>query len=282
MQSKVSDAYDIRILFREARLGLLTTVDPRDVNSARDDSGRPLLSVAAMDGHRGVCELLIRNGAHLETKCNRGMTALGYAASYSTSEMCEFLLHKGSKVENVDFEGNNCILQVASCGGSLKNLILLCKHAPALVNSRNDSGKTALMLLAERGYANSVHELATRFGVIIDATTPSGLTALHLAVMNGHELTCSVLLELGASAHIRGGVGNLKAHEIAEQNGRRDLAAKIRAKDLDLVVERLRQGAEPDLESGLKSDDGPGPGPGPGPGLGFGLGLAERLSCIIM
>jgi len=90
------------------------------------------------------------------------------------------------------------LLQAAQSGDlqQVKEALLL-KKDDATVNTRDDSGQTALHFAADRGYSDIVVELLNA-GADPNATDLEGIGVLQAAVIAGHAKVASILLERGA------------------------------------------------------------------------------------
>ena len=74
--------------------------------SARDRSGRTLLSDAVVRGQANIVRLLVARGADVNAVDEVGMSALHYAATEESCELCEILLANGCYVDAQDMWGN--------------------------------------------------------------------------------------------------------------------------------------------------------------------------------
>ena len=90
------------------------------------------------------------------------------------------------------------LLQAAQSGDlqQVKEALLL-KRDESTVNTRDDSGQTALHFAADRGYSDIVVELLNA-GADPNATDLEGIGVLQAAVIAGHAKVASILLERGA------------------------------------------------------------------------------------
>jgi len=68
-----------------------------DVNGIKDDSLKTALHRAVINVHKGVAELFIDKGAHINAKDNQGRTPLWYAQDKGHTEIVELLRKHGAK-----------------------------------------------------------------------------------------------------------------------------------------------------------------------------------------
>ena len=93
--------------------------------------------------------------------------------------------------------------------------LLLSKGAD--VDSRLDTGQTALLLASEKGQIATV-EVLLRHGADMHGNNNEGFSALLLASYHGHTTIVRMLLDAGADIHFRVGSGHSALH-VAAQNG---------------------------------------------------------------
>ena len=68
-------------------------------DEARDDSGRTLLALAAMDGDFDIFEILLAAGADPESKANDGRVVLHFAAEGGSLDVVEALIEAGVELD---------------------------------------------------------------------------------------------------------------------------------------------------------------------------------------
>ncbi len=113
-----------------------------DVNT-KDNDGRTVLMFASINGHKDIAQILIDKGADVNATTNDGYTALMNASEFGHKDIVEMLIAKGADVNTKDNDGQT-VLMFASINGH-KDIaqILIAKGAD--VNTTNNDGKTALM-----------------------------------------------------------------------------------------------------------------------------------------
>ena len=94
----------------------------------RDSYGFTLLHWAAMCGHTQSVKLLIEAGVDVNAVCNRGRSALMWAAGSAASlDVCKVLIEEGVDVHIVDQRGETALIRALSvapvCGATI-NLLL--------------------------------------------------------------------------------------------------------------------------------------------------------------
>ncbi len=156
---------------------------------------KPLLFLA-IEGrspvHEEIVELLLANGASVQTKGPWGMTALHWAAWRGYAERTEQLLKHYAQVEVTDDFGRTPLL-VAHADAAQK---LLAAHANWIALDKR--GNNSLHYAAE----DSPHHLEILFRAgfnVVDARNNSGLTPLHFATLAGKTECARWLLDHGAN-----------------------------------------------------------------------------------
>src|SRR5712691_12582758 len=94
-----------------------------------DDDGRTGLQIAAVNGNLQIAAILIKAGAHLDTRDKLGNAALHYATDRNHVEMAQLLLDVGAVVDPENKNGMTPLMIAASRGNILIVQALLAKGA---------------------------------------------------------------------------------------------------------------------------------------------------------
>ena len=170
--------------------------------NAQDNLGNIALMHAIQetltDEHVETVQLLLKNGANVNHKNQRGLTPLMKAAKLSNGDaanIMQHLLDRGAVVGARDNEGRTAFMH-AFKGGSNRSREFLLDNRVAL-ETKDDLGDTALIIAA--GYSNeSAVEFLLDRGADIEARDKFGLTPLIKAVKCGYDDTVNLLLDRGA------------------------------------------------------------------------------------
>ena len=108
---------------------------------------------AALEGRTETVKALLRKGADVNAKDDSGRTALMFAVINLHGQTVKVLLEHGADVNARDDDGATPLMLAASCGDPEIVQTLLSRGAD-LNGSFVQTGKTALMLAEEHGYAN--------------------------------------------------------------------------------------------------------------------------------
>jgi uncharacterized protein len=161
------------------------------------------------------------------------------------------LLHRNPWRRDVDIffaaaeEGNTQILDQ-----------YISRFSMRIVDKRNDSGNTALMVAAWNNRVMAVPRLLEG-GAAIDAVNGSGYTALMWVAQTGYNEAVLLLLEKGASVDATDAGGHT-ALAIAEKHGKEGAAFMLRMamerreenrrRDMERAVRDVYKGIEEDME----------------------------------
>lgn len=160
-----------------------------------DDRGNTALMYAASVGQTEIAGLLIREGANVNTRNNDGETAFILAASGGQSRMVEDFLRNEyvGRIDRFDLES---AFRAAASGGHSNVLQILFNETGVDPESRDRSGRTALLLAASNNKPETV-EFLLRRNVDIGARDNRENTAFDLAVGSDAERVLRVLADLG-------------------------------------------------------------------------------------
>lgn len=78
------------------------------VNSVDPRTGNSLLLVACQNGNKRVVKMLLRRGAALNHRNNRGNSCLHFAYFFGFTELGEYLISKGADDSKRNSEGLTC------------------------------------------------------------------------------------------------------------------------------------------------------------------------------
>ena len=212
------------------------------VNVPQDD-GSTALHWAAHWADLEAADLLIRSGAKVDAANRDGATPLFLAALNGGAAMIEKLLKAGADPNAPVLAHGETALMMAARSGNAESVKLLLDHGAQVSIKESLRGTTALMWAAEQGHAGIIQSLAA-YGADVNASsaviTPpkrrglgfappgtlgdvkGGLTALLLAVREGHLDAVRALLAAGAQVNLAS-VDGSSPLLVAVQNGFYDI-----------------------------------------------------------
>ncbi|KAG2485103.1 hypothetical protein HYH03_016094, partial [Edaphochlamys debaryana] len=166
-----------------------------------DEFGVTPLEKAAMGGHTGTVEVLLRAGAAVDRAVEGDRTTpLLLAAAGGFTDTVRRLLAAGATVADRDAEGRSPLVLAGLCGAA--DLISLLLEAGDEVNSVDAAGNTALHAAAANGHPAALQVLLAA-SAKIDWRNAAGETALVAALNARHKAAEAVLAAAGANPHFR-------------------------------------------------------------------------------
>ncbi|XP_043465025.1 ankyrin repeat domain-containing protein 27-like [Leptopilina heterotoma] len=154
-----------------------------------------------------TCERIVARTSHLNwptlnSRDDRGLTALHIASLYGQVAVVDFLIRLGANVNDADADGATPLHCASSRG--YQNTLLLLLHAEADLNATDTRGNTPLHLATDYGHEGCVKALlyfAEQIRLVIDvnAANFTGDTPLHYASKWGYGEIVEILLDHGAN-----------------------------------------------------------------------------------
>uniref|UniRef100_A0A8C9VAR9 Ankyrin 3 n=1 Tax=Scleropages formosus TaxID=113540 RepID=A0A8C9VAR9_SCLFO len=167
---------------------------------AATKKGNTALHIASLAGQTEVVKELVTNGANVNAQSQNGFTPLYMAAQENHLEVVRFLLENGSS-QSIATEDGFTPLAVALQQGHDQVVSLLLENdtkgkvrLPALhIAARKDDTKAAALLL------QNDHNADVESKMMVNRTTESGFTPLHIAAHYGNINVATLLLNRGAA-----------------------------------------------------------------------------------
>ncbi|XP_047232512.1 ankyrin-3-like isoform X8 [Girardinichthys multiradiatus] len=171
---------------------------------AATKKGNTALHIASLAGQTDVVKELVTNGANVNAQSQNGFTPLYMAAQENHLEVVHFLLDNGSS-QSIATEDGFTPLAVALQQGHDQVVSLLLENdtkgkvrLPALhIAARKDDTKAAALLL------QTDHNADVESKMMVNRTTESGFTPLHIAAHYGNINVATLLLNRGAAVDFK-------------------------------------------------------------------------------
>ena len=165
------------------------------VSTADPDGWTPLMSAVSC-GHEEICKLLLSLGADPSAVNKQGRTALHYAASKGRVGIIKLLLQSGAVATSKDCLGALPLHRAAAAGHSDAIKELLAATPRHLINAKDASGATSLLLAASCGHQAAAIVLAGS-GADVEVEDKEGQTPLGAAAPHGEMRAALVALATG-------------------------------------------------------------------------------------
>lgn len=160
-----------------------------NINYRRQDEQVSALDCAVIIGDIGLVNLLLDNGADVNSKTRNGYTALFIASVDWTShpDIIDTLIRHGADVNAKSFvEKWTPLLLASSDVLTDESVVRRLVEAGAQINDSNVFGMTPLMYVAELG-SDGLVEYLLKNGADPRLTTKDGLSAIHMAASSTGE-----------------------------------------------------------------------------------------------
>ncbi|KAH6819262.1 hypothetical protein C2S51_002865 [Perilla frutescens var. frutescens] len=152
------------------------------------------LHYSAAQGHHEIVSLLLESGVDINLRNYRGQTALMQACQYGHWEVVQILILYKANIHRADYLNGGTALHLAALNGHFRCIrLLLADHIPStpdvcrILRKRSTNNKSV-----SKFDEGALH-------AIVNRPADGGVTALHMAALNGNVETVHLLLDLGAS-----------------------------------------------------------------------------------
>ncbi|XP_032890224.1 ankyrin-3 isoform X35 [Amblyraja radiata] len=191
----------LHLASKEGHIGVVSELIQLGANvDAATKKGNTALHIASLAGQTEVVHVLVTNRANINAQSQNGFTPLYMAAQENHLEVVKFLLDNGAS-QSIATEDGFTPLAVALQQGHDQVVSLLLENdtkgkvrLPALhIAARKDDTKAAALLL------QNDHNADVESKMMVNRTTESGFTPLHIAAHYGNINVATLLLNRGAA-----------------------------------------------------------------------------------
>jgi len=198
-----------------------------DVDARDSADMTPLLCALDSFPSDEVVRLLLEHGASVHVRNKGGQTPLHFASASEQTppDVVASLLKLGADVDSRDSDDMTPLLCAFESFGSGEVAQLLMEHG-ASVHVRNKKGQTPLHLASGWCHSDVLASLL-KLGADVDSRDSDDMTPLlHALVHRNNSSAVKLLLEHGASVHVRNKNGQMPLH-LASQSRRSDVVASL-------------------------------------------------------
>lgn len=217
----------------------------KDLINAKDLQENTPLIVAAKQGHKEICEMLMKVGADPITRREFSQNALHNAAKTGHAHIIKILSSESVALNALDDNKKTPLMLAAESGHLDVCKILLEKKTDFKITDID--GRNALHLAALNGKIDVVtlfiEELITKKMLSTEVKDKSGQTALLLAALGGHDKICTLLLNAGVDHTATNNIKRTALHMAVEMKNRE--VAKVFYKFKELLSARDIDGITP-------------------------------------
>ena len=228
---------------KNGNLKMLNALLECGANIHGDFDGKPLIKIAAENGHSNIVDFLAKHGADLSAAYNED--------PYRLAPLLRDALEKGNEslimsyIDSTDREDGlaryigmtdregRWLGLIAAGNGNLSIVREILRQFRQEINRGDNKGRTLLYVASFSGHTDIVEELLKpENGASINIQTKDGRTALQAAAENGHFHVVKILLQRGADINLGTVDKNSLLYNAVEEG------------DLELVQMLVERGAE--------------------------------------
>ncbi|XP_051138233.1 E3 ubiquitin-protein ligase XBAT33-like [Andrographis paniculata] len=154
------------------------------------------LHFAAAKGHNEIVALLLENGADVNSRNYCGQTALMQACRYGHWEVVQTLLLFRCNVTRADYLNGRTALHFAAVHGHIRCMRLVVADFVLCVPNESINSQTS----SDRN--DGSQSKASALSKLINKAADGGITALHMAALNGYFDCVQLLLDLKANVSV--------------------------------------------------------------------------------
>lgn len=168
--------------------------------SIRMNDGQTPLHLAAIYGHSGIAQYLLKNGADTSSQDISGTTPLHEAVRYGNVEIVSELISSGANVNGQDSLGKTPLLVLIPVENQDKIYSLLLTNG-ANANHKDMYGDSILHTAAMTSMKTELLEKFVRAGADVNVRNKKGLTPISVSIEHNNAAQLKFFVEHGADIH---------------------------------------------------------------------------------
>ncbi|PON73065.1 Cdk-activating kinase assembly factor [Trema orientale] len=155
------------------------------------------LHYSAAQGHHEIVSLLLESGVDINLRNYRGQTALMQACQHGHWEVVQILILFRANIHRADYLNGGTALHLAALNGHSRCVrLLLADYIPSSPDFCKMLGRT---LDNNESFPEFDQNALSQ---VVNRPADGGVTAVHMAALNGHVESVQLLLDLGASVSV--------------------------------------------------------------------------------
>lgn len=182
-------------------------------------------------GDEKLLDYLLSKGIDIDAVDDNGLTALNFAVIHTHSPAFEILKNKGASITIADNYGNTCLHRFAE---GYSDIYSEDDNFKKIVNDKNKSGETALMIACSKSKKNYVKYLLS-IGADPNIPDNQGSYPIHKVVASGKIEILDELIKAKVDMNVADKDGNYPIH-IAFNSGLRNISGTLIRNGADLSV----------------------------------------------
>lgn len=186
------------------------------LDSVEQNSKKSPLHIAAGEGHLQMCEFLLHKGSKIDARDKLLRTALHLASQAGHALVVKLLLENNADPYEKDNSGRTA-MHYACCSTCVEQLALLTQHGDDLVHMKDHAGRTPLHYTIFNSMPRQL-EMAVKLlnlGADVNAIDLDRRTALHHAAESGKARMIPLLVQRGATTGTKDTLKGMTPIELA-------------------------------------------------------------------
>jgi ankyrin repeat protein len=186
-------------IYGSSKVAEILILNKADISSKLSNQDRNWMPIhlAVKNNHLTLVNLLLQNGASIESKTYFGLTPFLIACEFKNKEIAKFLIDKGCEIDVKTIDENNAMNALHySCLNSFDEFVEDLIELKFDIDEKTTDLSTPLQFAANSGSAKST-ELLLRHGADFKQKNQQGKDAIIIAINKGNIEVLKVFLKYG-------------------------------------------------------------------------------------